>query len=116
MVGASLIVGTTPKGKYKAYLWGQADGHVSDRRGCNFRYAAIDGQPFRGYDTKAEAIAFAKQKFLTEEQVLEAGRRKAGRHLSDNADFQFDLVYTQDTMDRMAQIREKTYGSESNQD
>ena len=83
--GISLIVAQTPKGNWKAYFWGKADGHISDWRGCNFHYAPLDGQPLRGYDTPEEATTFALSQFQTEEQVVLAGNRKPGRFMSDDS-------------------------------
>jgi hypothetical protein len=84
MTDASLIVAPTPKGKWKAYFRGSADGHISDWRGCNFRYAPLDGQPLRGYNTQEEATQFARSQFQTEEEVFRAASRKPGRHLGDS--------------------------------
>jgi hypothetical protein len=107
MTGTDLIVAQTPKGKWKAYFWGQADGHVSDWRGCNYRYATLDGQPLRGYETPEEARAFALSQFQTEAEVQKAGSRKPGRHLGDNNEIAFTMqsVYTPDTLARMNAIK-----------
>ena len=110
MTGASIIVAQTPKGKFKAYFWGQADGHVSDWRGCNYRYAPLDGQPLRGFDTSEEAKTYALSQFQTEKQVIEGARRKPGRHMSDNGPMAqqggtWISVYTPDVVERMNGIK-----------
>ena len=84
MTDASIIIGTTPKGGYKAYFWGRADAHISDWRGTNYRIAPIDGQPSRGFKTCQEAEDFARAKFKSEDQVAEAARRIPGSHFSDS--------------------------------
>jgi len=115
MVGASLVIAKTPKGGWKAYFWGQADGHISDWRGCNFRYAPLDNQPLRGFKTREEAIALALSQFQTEDQVMEAGHRKPGRHLNDTrTDFEFESLYTPDVVERIRKMNEnKQHGNSS---
>jgi hypothetical protein len=92
MQGASIIIGNLPSGGFKAFYWGQADGHIMDWRGCNFRYAPLDKQPLRGFKTKEEAEAFARSQFQNDQQVRDAGRRKSGRHLSDYNPMDFDVL------------------------
>lgn len=53
-------VNRTKSGRFKVYMQGRADGHIIDWRGCNFKFVPVEGQPFRGYETKEEAKAFLK--------------------------------------------------------
>ena len=66
--------------KWKLYVWGHAFGHVSDWSGCNYRIASLPTQPFRGFETKQEAIKFLEQSHL-EQLIGEAGE---GRFFNDD--------------------------------
>lgn len=59
----SLDLGELDSGNWKVYVTGHADGNVTSWRGCNYRVKTVPGQPHRGFATKDEAIAFAKEKF-----------------------------------------------------
>lgn len=79
-----VMTGKTKTGAFKAYLWGQADMHVCDWRGSNYRTRAIPGQPLRGYKTRAEADSFARRRFSTLDDAHDlAGRIGDGTHLND---------------------------------
>ena len=73
MQGAALVVGKTKSNRFKAYIWEQPDGHVSDWQGCNYRIATVEGQPHKGYETQEQAIEFAKSQFKTKREVVKYG-------------------------------------------
>ncbi len=86
-----LEVFVLPSGRFKVMIWGSADGHIMDWRGCNYRFTPVSGQPLRGFTTEKEARAF----LATIES--DAGRKSAefkrasqvqGTFLSDNGKYQ----------------------------
>ncbi len=66
--------GKTKSGKFKVYIWGQPDWHISDWTGTNYRLASVKGQPHRGFTTRFEAETFARSKFSTEEAAKSYAR------------------------------------------
>ena len=56
--------------RFKVYAIGQPDYHITDWAGCNFRRAAIAGQPRHGFDTIEEARAFKESLDVKEIQKL----------------------------------------------
>tara|TARA_Y100000310_G_C20148403_1_gene563531 strand:- start:49 stop:327 length:279 start_codon:yes stop_codon:yes gene_type:complete len=53
----------TKAGRYKVYVWGQPDNHVSNWNGENHRTHSVKGQPSRGFETRQEAEEWARKKF-----------------------------------------------------
>lgn len=80
MIVSSLSVGKLRSGGFKVYVWGQPDLHLSNWRGCNFRYKAVDGQPHRGFATLEEAVTFGQSKFSSLTEV-----RKWARSVGDGS-------------------------------
>lgn len=79
-----LIIGRTPSGSgWKAYAWGQPNGHMQDWRGANYRLAVIPGQPTRGYALAWEAFRFATMCFPTEVDFERWVRKTAGSFCTD---------------------------------
>ncbi len=51
-----LVVKTAKSGyRWKVVVMGNADGHVMDWAGCNFKSVIVKGQPVDGYGTQEEA-------------------------------------------------------------
>jgi len=69
------IIYQTPKGKYKAGVWGRPDDHVTGLAECNFRWKALPGQPERGFDSSEEATQFLFGQFESEEDLRAWGSR-----------------------------------------
>lgn len=81
-----LVVMKNDNGRWKAYVWGQPDNHISDWRGTNYRRMAIPGQPQRGYDTEEQATAFVQDRFSLWDEVEEfANRRGDGSYCDYDA-------------------------------
>lgn len=45
----------TKSGRFKLYIQGQADDHVMDWAGCNFKFVSVTRQPRAGFETLEEA-------------------------------------------------------------
>lgn len=70
-----------PSGGYKAYIWGQPEGHIMDWNGCNYRRATIPDQPLFGFKTKEEARDFVLLEFKTEKEL----RKYAYKNIGDGS-------------------------------
>ena len=97
MISAKVITRTMKSGAFRLYLWGSANGHISDWRGCNYRYMAAFGFTTDGFEVRppefdsiADANRWARRFILhedgrvTDEVDQAAYRRGNGSHLSDN--------------------------------
>ena len=47
-----------PSGKWKVIIWGHHDEHLMDWLGCNYRYVVVQGQPYWGFGSQIEAMAW----------------------------------------------------------
>jgi len=56
-----LAICQTPSGFYKVYWWGVQEDHISDWRGCAYRFVTVQGQPKLGYLTVDDARKFLAQ-------------------------------------------------------
>lgn len=74
-----LAICSTKTGRFKVYWQGQADGHVMDWNGPNYRYATAEGQPTRGFLTWDAADQFL--------QALEADKTRYERERRYVMDF-----------------------------
>jgi len=93
MIGAGLCVKQLKSGNWKVCIWGQADGHVSDWCGCNFRIKTVKGQPHKGFATKEEAEEWGRSQFVNQGAVQFYGERAGdGSHMGDNTDYKWDTV------------------------
>ncbi len=82
----SLVVCSTRGGGFKVYVMGQADGHIMDWRGCNYKFVPVTGQPFRGFLNKCDADTYmralrSKPERLREEN--ERAKRMKGQYIPD---------------------------------
>ena len=81
-----LSICTTESGNYKVYVMGQADGHIMNWRGCNYKFVPITRQPFRGFKTEDEAIECMKKVTADKEALAEEVKRArsmTGQHIPD---------------------------------
>ena len=58
--GGVMIIAETKAGNFKLYMQGQADGHIMDWAGCNFKYMTVSAQPHRGFEKFSQAEALLK--------------------------------------------------------
>jgi len=91
-----VFVATTKSGRWKAYCWGQAAGHISDWTGCNYRYASVEGQPRLGFVESTEAEAWVRERFPTDDHARQWAKRAGdGSHLGES----FEKTHKQVTVD-----------------
>lgn len=89
MLGTMLSIKVLKSNRFKVVVWGRNDDHIMDWHGCNFHVKTVEGQPHRGYETFEEAVSFAREKFLTRDDVHSYGRRCGdGSFLGDNPSFE----------------------------
>lgn len=62
---------------FKAFAWGNADDHMMDWRGCNYRLKPIPNQPHQGWVLLKDAVTCLLHQFPTRES-LEAWAQQAG--------------------------------------
>ena len=60
---SGILLTPLKSGRWKAYVYGQPSSHISNWNGCNYRYAAIDGQPHLGFDSSEAASAWVLGRF-----------------------------------------------------
>lgn len=84
--------GKTPSGRFKVYVWGQPNDHISNWSGCNYRWKAVDGQPVRGFATREEAEQWARTRFSSKQEASDwAYRAGDGTWMSEEKFIDFDF-------------------------
>mgnify|MGYP001582261434 CR=1 FL=1 len=90
------IIRKLPSGGFKVCVWGSADMHVSDRRGCNHRITTVSApwpsrlqwQPNLGFKTIEQAVEWAHLRFPGGDGDAATYARTAGdgTHLTPDGD------------------------------
>jgi len=88
------IVGRTKSGRFKVYWFGQPELHISNWRGCNYKFVTAKGQPFRGFEKYQDAVAFEKELREDEERYEKEKRIASSYSGSSMADERTDLCST----------------------
>lgn len=78
-----LIIGLTPTGRIRVYVWGQHSQHLMDWRGENNRILAVPKQHSR-FESIDDAVAWARDRFETKAKLEEWAKRAGnGHHFGD---------------------------------